>query len=122
MFRAGLSVYVSDRRKLYSFPGLNDIIDLVYPDTKNLDLNAMMYYLDQLPGFDIEGQLPNIAVPTLVMAGKKDPVVPPYQSRIIAEKVPHCELVLLDGSGHLPMAERPIQYNQAITDWLQKVI
>lgn len=122
MFRAGLSVYASDRRKLYAFPELDNIIDLVYPDTKSLDLNAMMYYLNQLPRFDIVDQLPNIHVPTLVIAGKNDHVIPASQSRIIAEKVPHCELILLDGAGHLPMAERPIQYNQAITNWMEKVM
>jgi pimeloyl-ACP methyl ester carboxylesterase len=122
MFRAGLSVYAYDRKNLYSFPVLEKIIDLVYPDSKNLDLDSMMFYLNQMSKFDIRDQLPNIHVPTLAMAGKQDPVVPPTQSRIIAEKVPHCELILLDGVGHLPMAERPMQYNHAITGWLEKVM
>lgn len=122
MFRKGLSVYASDRMSLYTFPKLETIIDLVYPDTKNLDLNAMLFYLAQLPKFDIKDHLPKITVPTLVLAGREDTVVPSSQSCIIAEKIPQCELIMIDGAGHLPMAERPIQYNQAISDWLGKIL
>ncbi len=61
----------------------------------------MMYYLNQLPNFDIKDQLSNVHVPTLVIAGKNDHVIPASQSRIIAEKVPHCELVLLDGKSYV---------------------
>jgi pimeloyl-ACP methyl ester carboxylesterase len=122
MFRTGLSVYASDRSHLYSYDALEEIIDLVYPDARKLDLDAMLSYLNRLPAFDIKDELDRISVPTLVLAGEKDPVVPASQSRFIAEKVPRCDLVLLEGAGHLPMAECPVPYNRAITAWLEKVV
>jgi pimeloyl-ACP methyl ester carboxylesterase len=55
------------------------------------------------------------------LAGDSDPIVPPEQSQIIAERVPKGEKVLLKGSGHLPMIERQDEYNRVITDWVEKL-
>lgn len=43
--------------------------------------------------------LGSIAAPTLVVCGSRDRVVPPVNSRVLADRVPGAELVVLDG-GH----------------------
>ena len=92
--------------------------------TKGLkDLISIRFFLffNRLPDIGISELLPNITSPTLALAGDSDPIVPPEQSRIIAESVPNGESVLLEGAGHLPMFERQDEYNRVITDWVEKI-
>ncbi len=72
----------------------------------------------RMPDIDIRDWLPRIQAPTLALAGSRDGIVPPEQARLIAELVPDARLMLLDGAGHMPMAERPEAYEQALRDWL----
>lgn len=122
IYRIGVGLYANDRRAMHSSPGFESTLDLVYPDATQLDLNAMIPFFNQLPDIDISDLLPNVTSPTLALAGDSDPIVPPEQSRLISERVPNAELVLLEGAGHLPMFERPAEYNRVITEWVQKIM
>jgi pimeloyl-ACP methyl ester carboxylesterase len=44
--------------------------------------------------------LGSIEVPTLVVCGSRDRVVPPCNSRVLAGRIPHSTLVMLPGRGH----------------------
>jgi pimeloyl-ACP methyl ester carboxylesterase len=48
-----------------------------------------------------------IAVPTLLLWGRCDPVVPLGIGRRLARTLPHAALVVLDACGHVPAEERP---------------
>ncbi|RPH59837.1 MAG: alpha/beta fold hydrolase, partial [Chloroflexi bacterium] len=54
-----------------------------------------------MPGIDIRDWLPQIKAPTLVIAGDRDPSVPPAQARVIQQGVPKAELVMPKGGGHV---------------------
>jgi len=56
---------------------------------------------------DSRPQLPGIRVPTVVVAGRKDGVVPPSESEAMAAAIPGARLVWAERSGHLPMLEEP---------------
>ena len=64
-------------------------------------------------------QLAAIQTPTLVVAGERDPIVPPAQARLIAIRVSQSSLVMLPGAGHLPFLERSADYHRQISDWLR---
>jgi pimeloyl-ACP methyl ester carboxylesterase len=74
-----------------------------------------------MPDIDISDLLPRIAAPTMVLAGDMDPIVPPGQSQLIAERVQNGELVMLERAGHLPTSERTVQYQRLLTDWLEHI-
>lgn len=46
------------------------------------------------------GRLPRMAVPTLVVSGTDDPLIPPVNSVLLAARIPAARLVLVD-DGHL---------------------
>lgn len=48
-----------------------------------------------------------IHVPTLVMVGEADKVIPPAQSRALAAAIPGAKLVAYPGVGHVPMEQIP---------------
>jgi pimeloyl-ACP methyl ester carboxylesterase len=69
-------------------------------------------------GHDTSGRLGSIKIPTLVMTGTGDRLVPPENSRLIAKLIPNTKLKELPG-GHLFFAEYPELFNQAVIDFVQ---
>lgn len=66
----------------------------------------MMRAMPQLLKFDSREWLPSLRLPTLVIAGSLDPVVPVRHVRAVHEAVPGSTFVLIDGAGHVPSSER----------------
>jgi magnesium chelatase accessory protein len=66
--------------------------------------------LKMMSQWEIDGllaRLPSIAVRTLLVAGGGDLAVPPDTSLRAAARMPECEAVVLDGTGHLAHEEAP---------------
>jgi pimeloyl-ACP methyl ester carboxylesterase len=118
MFLRVWNVYAADSRALYAYPGLKGCVWDCYQDFRQLDLDAMIQYFSVMPQIDISPLLPRIAAPTLVMAGERDPIVPPAQARLIAEKIPGADLAMIPGGGHMLFAERPAEYRRVLGEWL----
>ncbi len=79
-------------------------------------------YLNQINAvwaFDAFDRLPQIAVPTLVMTGTDDVLVPPGNSKIIAERIPNARLMEFSNAGHLFFIEKAAEVNQALLEFFQ---
>ena len=63
------------------------------------------------------GALPRIAVPTLVVHGALDRVIPVANAHLIAERIPGARLRVLDEAGHLYPTEAP-EVDEAIAGFL----
>jgi pimeloyl-ACP methyl ester carboxylesterase len=81
-------------------------------------------YLDAMSnlwGYDIRDRLGEIGVPTLIVWGRNDRVVPvpaalSYEKRIGE----NAELVIFDECGHVPQIERPVRFNRVVGDFLAR--
>ena len=62
-----------------------------------------------------------IAVPTLLIWGEADPVVPMASAAKLEEHLEDCELVTLPGMGHLLAEEAPEECARLIREWLGRV-
>lgn len=58
------------------------------------------------------------AVPALVVVGAEDRLSPVDDARAMAEALPHGELVVLAGAGHLTPVEAPGEFAAAVTGFL----
>jgi pimeloyl-ACP methyl ester carboxylesterase len=67
---------------------------------------------------DYTEQLPDLAVPTLIIHGEADPLVPVAWARRAQQKIPGARLITLPGVGHLSPREAPTAVNAAISDFL----
>ncbi|WP_420036748.1 3-oxoadipate enol-lactonase [Streptomyces sp. cg28] len=76
-------------------------------DNRDASPEAYAACCDALAAFDLRDRLPDITVPTLLVAGRDDPATPPAHLREIADAVPGAELVELSRASHLAVAERP---------------
>ena len=66
-----------------------------------------------------EGRLSNVKVPTLILAGEHDQVVPPENASLLAEKIPDSQVVILPDAGHFFPIETPEAASQALIDFVQ---
>lgn len=65
--------------------------------------------------------LPLITVPTLVLTGQEDQLIPPDRSATMAAQIKNAVLVKVAGAGHMPMLERPEMVTDALRDWMELV-
>lgn len=69
---------------------------------------------------DLTEQLPGIQAPTLVVTGEQDVLKPVAQSRLIAERIPHSEFMILGNCGHVAPWEQAEAFNTAVLGFLAK--
>jgi len=74
-----------------------------------------------LASFDRRAMLPDIAVPTLVLAGADDRTAPPSVMARMAAKIPRSEYVVLEGCGHLGPMDQPDEFNHAVAKFLAAI-
>ncbi len=113
-------------------PGLSDLTLLVGravygrdPSLHQIATSVRMYqraasetiaaFVD-LAHFDAHAALPLIDVPTLVIAGSRDLLTPPWLSEEIAARVPNAELVTLEDCGHTS----PFERHEEVSAYLRK--
>jgi pimeloyl-ACP methyl ester carboxylesterase len=73
-----------------------------------------------LTQFDRRALLPQISVPTLVMAGSDDLVAPAKMMERMAQKIPGADYTCLPGCGHLGPMDQPDAFNAALLAFLQR--
>ena len=58
-----------------------------------------------------------IRVPTLILHGELDAIIPPVVGEMAAKAIPDSKLVLIPGAGHVPTMTRPEALVAAINQW-----
>lgn len=67
---------------------------------------------------DATPALAGIAVPTLVIHGAEDQLIPPAEAEKTAAGIPGAALRIMPGAGHLPNLEQPAIFNAAVRDFM----
>ncbi len=62
-----------------------------------------------------------IDMPTLVVAGKADAIIPPAEAEKLTRDIRGAELELISGAGHLVAFEHPDEFNRVLKAWLARV-
>jgi pimeloyl-ACP methyl ester carboxylesterase len=71
--------------------------------------------------FDAYDWLGLIGVPTLVVHGDMDVLIPPANGALLRERIPGAEMVQIPGVGHMFWWEKPEESAQAIVKFLSRV-
>jgi 3-oxoadipate enol-lactonase len=75
-------------------------------------IHRIMHRPDSLP------MLPQVKVPTLVITGQEDEMIPVEESLRIASAIRGAKLVVIPGAGHLANLEQPDAFNAALNGFL----
>jgi len=81
---------------------------------------AVLRQQEAIASWSAHGRLGAIRCPTLVLCGDADEMVPPANSRHLAEEIESARLVLLPDTGHLAMWERPAELAELITSFIRE--
>jgi pimeloyl-ACP methyl ester carboxylesterase len=81
------------------------------PDVVARGMLAMLRY-------DATSTLANIPIPTLIVTGDKDETCLPAASHFMADRIPAAQLMVLNRSKHCGLFEYPVEFNQAVADFL----
>ncbi len=76
-------------------------------------LTAMKERADSTP------LLAEIAVPTLIIHGEEDQLIPLSEAELMLNSIPDAELAIIADAAHLPNLEQPEPFNDAIMDFLE---
>ena len=70
---------------------------------------------------DMTSRLGQIRVPTLVITGADDTLIPPSESELLAREIPGATLELIPGAGHLVAFEQAGAFNECLRAWLARM-
>ena len=70
---------------------------------------------------DTVNRLNRVTVPTLITSGDDDPLVPPENSRILKELIPHAELIFFPGKRHCFFMEEAERFNEKVIHFFKSV-
>jgi pimeloyl-ACP methyl ester carboxylesterase len=76
--------------------------------------------LRQLLGTDLHLDLARIEAPTLILWGEHDATLPLAVGRRLHGYLPQAAFMVIAGAGHHPMWERPLAFNQAVVQFLER--
>lgn len=74
--------------------------------------------LDALLDYDVRDRLGDIAVPTLIVWGEEDMLVPVRDADEFERLIPNARKILMKDTGHVPMLERPTKFNDCLMQFL----
>ena len=69
---------------------------------------------------DLEARLSGLAIPTLVLFGTLDRVIPPEMGHFYKELMPNCHLVFVYDAGHAISTDRPEAFTEVVADFLER--
>ena len=111
--------FLSEARALY-YPTLAPTEAQAAIDRIVLDKPAFLRSMEIFAGWDIDERLGAIRAPTLILHGGDDAVFPVEEAGRLQRGISGAELVVLEGCGHLPFADRPDDFIAAVRDWLRR--
>jgi pimeloyl-ACP methyl ester carboxylesterase len=102
-------------------PEPGPLVDFVIERIWETDQSVMAQRLAQLEAFDISDQLWRIDVPTLVLAGSKDVIVPASRQKLLAHSIAGARYLPVEGAGHIGFLTHKSEVVREVCRHLQRV-
>ena len=74
--------------------------------------------IQSLVGYDILDRLEEVDIPTLIIWGRDDRVVPSEDAAGYGNRLRNSRTVIFADTGHLPQLERPVRFNRLLEEFL----
>jgi pimeloyl-ACP methyl ester carboxylesterase len=82
-------------------------------------LSAVAKFIWPIPDRGLTKRIHRITMPTLLLWGDSDGIVPPVYGQAFQRLLPNATLKVLDRCGHLPQVEQPAEFIDALRDFLR---
>ncbi|SIO45513.1 carboxylesterase BioH (pimeloyl-CoA synthesis) [Singulisphaera sp. GP187] len=102
-------------------PEPGPLTDFVVERCWETDQGVMARRIGHLESFDVSDRLWRIDVPTLVLAGTRDSIVPPSRQRALAAEIAGARYATLEGAGHIAFLSHRVEVAQQVRRFLREV-
>ena len=104
--------------KKVSNDSIEDFIKrMTQPNAKMAFMSTILALKNTPP---ITDRLSNIIVPTLLIWGKHDTMIPVKYANDFASSIKNCQLEIMENCGHTPHIEEPIKFSQNLLNFLSQ--
>jgi pimeloyl-ACP methyl ester carboxylesterase len=93
-----------------------------HKSTRLTSVTLLMRDLAICRKFDITDRLGEIDLPTFVIVGEDDDVIPPHVAKALCDALPRADIAVVRGADHVPMSEQPVEFNRLLKKFLKWVI
>ena len=100
-------------------PGIRDMLVMMVPMLPPTPPETAQRAMAGLFGWTTYDRLPQLPVPTLILHGDRDVIIPVENAYILAERIPNARLHIVPGAGHGYPAQDPVGVHQLVTDFLR---
>jgi pimeloyl-ACP methyl ester carboxylesterase len=120
IFRSALRMYISSPETLYSNPRFDETMQSGYPEYQATSIPAVAAVARVLSQVDLRPAIQEAppTVPTLIIHGGLDGIVPLQQARWLDDHLPSSDLFVAPGTGHLTYAEREDLVFNCVDRWI----
>jgi len=106
--------------RLYAHPERMPPMPTIDPEVQAKQQRLVRRLIGPNPDAELEAAMRRLDIPTLVLFGTLDRVIPPEMGRHYKELLPNGHLVLVYDAGHAIGAERPEAFVEVVTDFLDR--
>ncbi len=78
---------------------------------------AAINLYESMDGIDLRAEIPHIKIPTLVVHGESDVIVPSVSSEWLASNLPNSQFQMIRGAGHVPTMTHPREVAEAVNSF-----
>src|SRR5688572_5805917 len=98
-----------------------ELVDEVYTTVNSNKALQILSLAKSTIRNNLEKELHKIKAPCCLIWGKNDIITPLHVAKDFQRLIPHAELHLIDECGHVPMMERPDEFNLLLHHFLDKL-
>ena len=117
ILRKDMDIYFSDKYVLENPEQIKEFVEISMRYYQPAD--AFFRQFDACQQHDTGDRLSQLAVPTLIMTGDDDPLVPPENSHILKDLIAGANLVVFPGGRHCFFIEEADRFNKAAVDFFK---
>lgn len=123
----GMKYYAQDYVKIVfapsSFESRADAVKMIQSIVERTAPAAIVGTLLALAArTDTTAALSTFTFPTLILVGEKDNVTPVSVSQAMKDKIPHAQMFVIPGAGHVSNLENPAVFNKHLTEFLATIV
>lgn len=96
----------------------DDVFRRIVASVSSLHVESYIKTVEATTGYDRSAILPQIAVPTLVVAGEHDALTSVAMEEELAGRIPGAHLEVVAGAGHMVNMEDPATFNRLVGDFI----
>jgi pimeloyl-ACP methyl ester carboxylesterase len=95
-----------------------DFLPVLMIDALKAGPLTLFLFAQEVLTANTEEALPKIEAPTLLIWGTQDTLIPVEYAEVFKKEIKHSSLIKLRGVGHVPMFDRPKEFNELVTKFL----